>query len=60
MMAQYLSMTEVAVRYRISKSTCYRWIDDPKICFPKPLKVGHRILWRDEDLAAFDARIANT
>lgn len=58
MMMHYLSMTEVVTRYRVSSSTCYRWIENPDIGFPKPVKVGHRILWREPDLDAFDQRIA--
>lgn len=59
-MSHYLSMTEVVKRYRVSRSTCYRWIDNPEIGFPKPMKIGHRVLWREDDLTAFDERITNT
>ncbi|QTN34842.1 helix-turn-helix transcriptional regulator [Cognatishimia activa] len=54
----YLSSNQVQERYQISRSSLYRWQDEPSIGFPRPVKVGHRILWRDSDLDAFDARLA--
>lgn len=56
---KFLSCTDVQKKYGISRSTSYRWVDDPQVRFPAPLKIGRRILWREEDLDAFDARIAN-
>lgn len=57
-MAQYCSSKDVQARYKISRSSLYRWQDDPEVGFPVPVKIGHRILWRDSDLDAFDARLA--
>ncbi|MGR3620338.1 MAG: helix-turn-helix transcriptional regulator [Roseovarius sp.] len=57
-MTQYLSSNEVQRRYKISRSTQYRWQENQEIGFPAPVKIGHRILWREDDLDAFDARIA--
>ncbi len=57
-MTQYLSSNQVQEHYKISRSSLYRWQDDPTIRFPRPLKIGHRILWRDIDLEDFDARMA--
>lgn len=58
-MTKYLTASQVHERYRISRSTLYRWQEDESIRFPAPVKIGHRILWRDSDLEAFDARIAS-
>lgn len=55
---KFISCAEIQQRYRIGRTTVYRWIDDPCISFPAPLKFGHRILWREDDLDAFDARVA--
>lgn len=56
---KYLSRAEVQRRYGgIGRSTTYRWPKNPKIGFPEPVKIGHRVLWREEDLDAFDQRIA--
>lgn len=57
-MAQYLSSRDVQSRYKISRSSLYRHQKNPQIGFPKPIRLGHRILWREADLDAFDQRIA--
>jgi predicted DNA-binding transcriptional regulator AlpA len=56
-MTKYLSSQDIQARYRISRSTLYRWIENPEISFPEPVKIGHRILWREADLKVFDERI---
>ncbi|WP_394356597.1 helix-turn-helix transcriptional regulator [Sedimentitalea todarodis] len=55
---KYLTCLDVMSRYRISRSTTHRWIENPDVGFPAPIKIGHRILWREADLAAFDAKFA--
>ncbi len=57
-MAQYLTSRDVQKRYKLSRSSLYRHQEDPQIGFPKPVKIGYRILWREADLDAFDSRIA--
>ena len=56
---KYLSCGEVEERYRVSRSTVLRWQTDPRVGFPKPRKIGHRILWSEADLDAFDQKIAD-
>jgi predicted DNA-binding transcriptional regulator AlpA len=58
MMTHYFSAAQLQRRYDVSRSTLYRWQNDPKIRFPEPLKIGRRVLWRDCDLNEFDERIA--
>jgi len=55
----YQDSKAVQRRFHISRSTLYRWIDDPEIAFPSPVRIGSRVLWREADLAAFDERIAD-
>jgi predicted DNA-binding transcriptional regulator AlpA len=55
---QCLSCSEVTARFQISRSTLYRWQENPEICFPEPMKIGHRILWREDDLKEFDDRVS--
>ena len=55
-MPQYLSTSQICERYHTSRSTIHRWRDDPKICFPAPIKIGHRTLWREQDLIEFDRK----
>ena len=59
-MAQNWTMNEVRKRYGgIGRSTVYRWMEDPKIGFPRPRKIGARILWTEDDLNAFDANTSS-
>lgn len=58
-MTRYLAATQVQQRFQISRSSLYRWQENPEIGFPRPVKIGHRILWREADLTAFDAKFAN-
>lgn len=55
---KFNSARDVQNRYGISRSSIYRWVDDPTINFPAPLKIGNRILWRESDLEAFDASMS--
>ena len=59
-MPKFLNMDSVRKRYAgIGRSTVYRWIADPEVGFPKPRKIGARIMWMEEDLQAFDDRSSN-
>lgn len=58
-MAQYLTNRDVQKRYKISRSSLYRHQNDPQIGFPKPVKIGHRALWLEADLDAFDVKISS-
>lgn len=50
---KYLKVTEAADRYRISRSTIYRWIDGDGVTgFPQPIKFGKATLF---DLAQLEA-----
>jgi predicted DNA-binding transcriptional regulator AlpA len=42
----------------ISVSTLYRWMDDPKLKFPKPLKLSnaHSVVWDADQVEAWIAR----
>ncbi len=56
----YLITEQLSHRYgQISKSTVWRWVNDPVLGFPKPIRIGQRNLWDVEDLDAFDTRIKN-
>ena len=57
-MTLFRTSREVRERYKISRSSLYRWQANPEIGFPKPIKIGHRTLWRESDLVALDEWIA--
>ncbi len=56
-MSQYVTALQVQQRYQISRSTIRRWQTDQSVMFPTPRKIGHRILWSEADLDAFDRRL---
>jgi len=55
MASKYLPDGKVAKeRYKVCLSTLYRWDHDPRLGFPKPIRINGR-KYRDEDeLDAFD------
>ena len=35
----------------VTKSTLYRWIKDPKVAFPEPIRMSSRCsVWREDDV----------
>lgn len=55
-MDAYLSIKEVAQRYRVSASTPWRWANDPATGFPKPVSLSPGCTrWRLSDLEAWEA-----
>lgn len=45
-------------RYGVSDMTIFRWLADPKLGFPQPIRINGRRYWRLADLQAFEARQA--
>jgi hypothetical protein len=55
---QYLSGPKTRARYGgISEQTKTRWVRDPKLGFPKPLRINNHEYFDIEELDAFDARM---
>jgi len=51
----FLTLKEVMERYKASKSSVYRWADDPNDPFPQSGVVGGRCKrWLITDLEAYD------
>ncbi|MCJ2087527.1 DNA-binding protein [Methylobacterium sp. E-005] len=53
-----LPATATRARYSVSDMTIFRWLADPKLCFPQPIRINGRRYWRLADLQAFEARQA--
>ncbi len=51
-----LPIGAVAARYSISTRTVDRWLADPRVGFPQPLRVRDRRYWRIADLEILGAR----
>ena len=56
-----LPIGAVAARYSISTRTVDRWLADPRVGFPQPLRVRDRRYWRIADLESWErARAAGS
>lgn len=52
---KYLRVTETADRYRVSRSTIYRWMDGDGVSdFPQPIKFGKATLFDIAQLEAWE------
>lgn len=49
-LAGLMEMKEVCEMLGISRPTIYRWISDPAMNFPPPVRIGKRIGWREADV----------
>ena len=54
-----LPAAQVRARYRVSDMTIFRWLADPKLKFPQPIRINARRYWRLADLQAFEVRQAS-
>jgi predicted DNA-binding transcriptional regulator AlpA len=46
---------KVMERYSCSDRTVDRWVADPNLNFPKPIKIKRRRFWFEDELDDFDA-----
>lgn len=42
--------------FGVSDMTIWRWLDDKRLNFPRPIVVRRRRYWRKSDIAEFQAR----
>ena len=54
-----LPATAARARYGVSDMTIFRWLADPTLGFPQPIRINGRRYWRLADLQAFEARQAD-
>ena len=53
--AAHFTRQQVAERYRACETTINNWLREMPD-FPRPFRVGKKLLWRLEDLLAFEAK----
>ncbi|TNC10426.1 transcriptional regulator [Methylobacterium terricola] len=53
---EMLPASHVRQRYAISDMTLWRWEKDPKLDFPKPIRINGRRYWRLADIQDFEIR----
>ena len=51
----FLTGPQVQERYQKSHVTVWRWIRDPDLAFPQPMKINRLNYWRLSDLEAWEA-----
>lgn len=49
---------QVLARYHISDMTLFRWLKNPRLNFPNPIRINGRRYWRHSDLQAFEEQQA--
>jgi hypothetical protein len=55
--AVFLTAAQVRVRYGcVSEMTIWRWLKDPALVFPEPIRINRRRYWKIADLNDFDKR----
>lgn len=52
---QFLTGPQVQKRYGKTSVTLWRWMNDPELGFPQPMKVNRLNYWRVSDLEAWEA-----
>ncbi|WP_287965327.1 AlpA family phage regulatory protein [Diaphorobacter sp.] len=55
-----MKLPEVLQRGKVSRSALLRWLDQPEIGFPQPVKIGRGIFWIDTQVDAWFSRQAES
>jgi predicted DNA-binding transcriptional regulator AlpA len=55
---RWLPGPEVDKRYGITPMSRWRWMHDPALGFPQPVKIRRRTFWRLSDLIAWERQMA--
>lgn len=53
--SKYTQCSQVCARYGRTKMTIHRWIKDPELKFPKPIKIRNHLYFVTAELDAYDA-----
>lgn len=56
---RHLDSPQVRARFGISKPTLYRWMNDPEIGFPKPVRIKKRYYFPESVIEAWEAARSN-
>jgi excisionase family DNA binding protein len=48
--ADIMTVNDVCAHLGVSRVTLYRWIKDPKMNFPEPIRLNTRQGWRKKDI----------
>ena len=45
----------MAARYDVTDMSIWRWKRDPRLNFPKPIRIGRRKFWDEAELIAWES-----
>ena len=51
---KYLTSGDLRDRYQVTDMTLLRWENDPRMAFPKPIRINQRKLWIPAEVDAWD------
>lgn len=51
----YLTGPQIQARYSVTKMTVHRWLADPRLGFPRPIKINGRNYWAVSEIDSWDA-----
>ena len=51
---RYLPGPKVAARYDVTAMSIYRWERDPRLNFPRPIRIGRRKFWDEAELEVWE------
>jgi predicted DNA-binding transcriptional regulator AlpA len=52
---RYIPGPKVAARYDVTDMSIWRWERDPRLNFPKPIRIGRRKFWDEAELIAWES-----
>ena len=55
---EYLTGPQVDRRYGFSSMSRWRWVNDPELGFPKPMKIRGRLFFRLSELEEWERAMA--
>jgi len=55
---QMVTTRKVCDHFGITSMTLWRWLQDDKIGFPQPIRIGRRTYWSASAIAEFKAKAA--
>ena len=53
---RFIPATQVKRRYGVTEMTVFRWIRDPRMGFPQPIKIRGRNYFDEAELENYDER----
>jgi predicted DNA-binding transcriptional regulator AlpA len=56
-MSEWLTINHMTERFGVCAETVSRWVKNPKLGFPRPVKINTRRYWKVTEVAAWESRM---